>query len=86
VDNLYFIFDRDSLAIFVVKTSSSVTELNDEDVLLNARLKSFSDNLLEELYVLTNVCHDVKFRLECFPNIVRLLAVSLGSSDGNFGA
>jgi hypothetical protein len=86
VDNLYFIFDRDSLAIFVVKTSSSVTELNDEDVLLNARLKSFSDNLLEELYVLTNVCHDVEFRLECFPNIVRLLAVSLGSSDGNFGA
>jgi len=81
VDNLHLFLHGDGLQVLIEEDARSMAELNYEDVLLDARLESGSDDSLEEFDVLSKVVDETEFRLEFGPDIVRLFTLGVHFSD-----
>jgi len=86
VDNLHLFLNGDGSQFLIEEHARDVTELNNEDVLPDARLESRPDDSLEEFDVLAKVVDEMEFRLEFGPDIVRLSTLGVPLSDADLAA
>jgi len=86
VDNLHLFLNGDGSQFLIEEHARDVTELNNEDVLPDARLESRPDDSLEEFDVLAKVVDEMEFRLEFCPDIVRLSTLGVPLSDADLAA
>jgi hypothetical protein len=77
LENGNFLLDANFLALVIDNHTEYVSELEYENLLLNEYLADLEQNPFKEVVIVIEIASQQKFRLECCPNWVGLLATTL---------